>query len=926
MGVLSKISLITLASAMPAYASGFTLSGTVSDASTGEALPVAVVRLTPGDIGINTDADGHYSVNLDGGKYTIEVSYIGYRPYSMDLKLSGNTVANIAMMPNARSLGEVVVTARENTGLTSGSRIDRDAMSHLQPTSFTDLLELLPGNISQTPDMGRVNSISLRETGNLTATGGVSDNPDYAISSLGTSFVVDGTPINNDAGMNAVPGSSTVDPSYQRSTVNRGVDMRSISTDNIESVEVMRGIPSAEYGNLTSGVVSIRRIRKATPWTARFKADEYSKLFSAGKGFAIAGTDHIINLDAGFLDSKTDPRNNLEKYRRATASARARLRWNRPSFTTMWNINGDYTGSFDNSKMDPDLNQRKIDEYKSSYNRLSLSSDLTLSFPQRPWLESLGLNASASYVSDVLTRRKLVSANGTPLAPTSMEEGVHDGRYLMGTYISDFRLDGKPVDIYAKLRAAGSVSTGLWLHDYKGGVEWTFSKNYGRGQIYDLDRPLSGGWTTRPRAYSDVPAMHTVSAFVEDGITALLGTNKFEAQAGARIMVLPSLDGRYYLSGRPYIDPRINLSWTFPAFTIAGQPAKISLAGGYGLTTRMPTADYLYPQVHYSDFVQLGYYDANNPQELSKVNLRTYITDPTNYDLKAARNHKWEIRLGLEWGGNRLSVTYFNERLRSGYRYSSVYDSYEFRRYDASAIDPSTLTAPPSVDNLPYTDMRILDGYSKVTNGTRIDKHGIEFQLSTARWQRLRTALTVTGAWFRSRYSNSQMLYYPVNTAIGNTPVSDLYVGIYDTDDGRINDRFSTNFMFDTQIPRWGLIFTTTMQCVWWTETSRLRENGVPVSYISASDGQIRPYTPADAEDVMLRHLIRDFADAMFETNKVPVAMYLNFKATKKIGRYLRLSAFVNRIIDYLPDYKTNGLTIRRTAEAYFGMEASVTI
>lgn len=66
--------------------------------------------------------------------------------------------------------------------------------------------------------------------------------------------------------------------------------MRAISTDNIESVEIVRGIPSAEYGNLTSGMVKIKRITRSTPFTARFKADEYSKLFSAGKGFAIGNT------------------------------------------------------------------------------------------------------------------------------------------------------------------------------------------------------------------------------------------------------------------------------------------------------------------------------------------------------------------------------------------------------------------------------------------------------------------------------------------------------------------------------------------------------------------------------------------------------------------------------------------------------------
>lgn len=920
------IFFITIVLGISAQAADRVLNGTVTDQQTGEPLPFATIKIAPGNLITHTDTDGHWSLRVPSGKQTLSISYIGYTTFETPLSGTADKTFTTALQPDNRNLGEVVVTARENTGLTSGSRIDRAAMSHLQPTSFTDLLELLPGNISKTPDMGRSNTISLRETGNIGASGALSTDPDYAISSLGTPFVVDGTPINTDGNLTEVPGASSGDASYVRSTVNRGVDMRSISTDNIESVEVMRGIPSAEYGNLTSGVVNIKRIRRATPWTARFKADEYSKLFSAGKGFNLGHSDHVMNIDAGFLDSKSDPRNNLENYKRANASIRMRLRWDRPSVGTVWNLSADYTGSFDNAKVDPDLNQRKIDEYKSKYNRASLTSDLTFTFPKISWLESAGLNTSVAYVSDQLTRRKQVTANGTPLAPTTWEDGVHDGKYLLGTYLSDFQIDGKPVDIYTKLRAAGSASTGRWLHNYKGGFEWTFTKNYGRGQIYDLDRPLSGGWTTRPRAYRDVPALHTVSAFLEEGITSLFGSHKLEAQIGARLMALPSLDSRYYLSGRPYIDPRINAQWTFPSFEAAGLPMQFSIAGGFGLTTKMPTLDYLFPQVHYSDFVQLGYYDINDPYNLSAVNLRTYITDPTNYDLKAARNKKWELRLGVDWGKNRLSVTYFRERMNDGYRYSRIYESYEFRKYDQSGIKPGELTAPPTTDGLPYTDMKILDGYNKVTNGTRINKQGIELQLSTARWKPLATALTVTGAWFRSTYSNSQMLYYPISTVINNTAISDKFVGLYDTTDGRVNDQFNTNFMFDTQIPRWGLIFTTTLQCVWWVKSRKLPENGIPVGYISADDGEIHPYTAADAADALKQHLIRDFAPQLFTQMKVPTAMYLNFKATKQIGRYLRLSAYVNRIIDYLPDYKSNGLTIRRTSEAYFGMEATITI
>ncbi|MCM1032496.1 MAG: TonB-dependent receptor [Odoribacter sp.] len=920
------ILLLTILPAVKAVAIPYVISGIVTDSVTGETLPGALVSADNGQYRTLSDLDGRWLLRIPSGKHAVSVSFIGFSIFVKQVDIIGDQTLDVALRPSNIELQEIVVTARDNTGLSSGSRIDRDAMSHLQPTSFTDLLELLPGNVSQTPDMGRTNSISLRETGNISASGGLSTNPDYAISSLGIPFVIDGTPINNDAGMREVPGVAGSDASTLRSTVNRGVDMRTISTDNIESVEIVRGIPSAEYGNLTSGVVNIKRIRRATPWTARFKADEYSKLFSAGKGFAIGQTDHVLNFDLGYLDSKVDPRNNLENYKRVTASGRGQFRWIRSMYTAVWNLSVDYTGSFDNAKVDPDLNQRKIDEYESRYNRYALGSDVLFTFAGSSWIESAGITASAAFVNDRLIRRKQVTANGTPLAPTTMEEGVHDGKYLLGTYLADFVSDGRPVDIFMKARVAGAVTAGVFTHSYKAGLEWTFAKNYGRGQIYDLDRPLSGGWTTRPRAYRDINALHTLGAFIEDGVTALIGNNKLEAQAGVRMQMLPGLDSRYYLARRPYIDPRINVVWDFPTMILGGLPVRLSIGGGYGLTTRMPTLDYLFPQVHYSDFVQLGYYDINDPYNLSAVNLRTYITDPVNYDLHAARNRKWEVRIGAEWGKNRLSLTYFRENMNSGYRYTPVYEVYTFRRYDTSSIDPSTLSAPPVPDGLPYKDISILDGYDKVTNGTRINKQGIELQVTTARWKPVATALTVSGAWYHTLYSNSQMLFIPVGTVIGNTPVSDNIVGIYDTTDGRINDRFSTNFMFDTQIPKWGLVFTTTFQWTWWIKTQRLREAEMPVAYLSAADGQLHPYTESDASDTILQHLVRRFSDQVFDMMTIPVAMYLNFKATKQIGSYLRISAFVNRILDYMPDYKSNGLVIRRTAEAYFGMEATITI
>lgn len=895
-------------------AQAHTLRGSVSDAQTHEKISFATVTVSPGKQATQTDASGNFYFSLPDGDYVVTFSFVGYKTLQQKVSLHANRTMDVTLQEASQELGEVVVTAKESTGMTSTSRIDRDAMAHLQPTSFTDLLELLPGNISKNPDMGVVNSIHLRETG--------SSNEDYNISSLGTLFMVDGAPINGDANMQQVPDGE----SDSRDMTNKGVDMRTISTDNIESVEVVRGIPSAEYGNLTSGLVNIKRIRRATPLTARFKADEYSKLVSVGKGFYLPGTAHIMNVDGGWLDSKIDPRNNLENYKRLNLSARLNLRFEHAKVTTAWITGVDYTGSFDNSKEDPDLSYRKVNEYKSRYNRLNYTSDLTLSFTKLSWLKSVNVNASVSYQHDRLERNKQVAPQRASVAPTSMEEGVHDGQYLLSEYIANYVSDGKPLNIFVKAKANGTFPIFILRNNYKVGLEWTLSKNYGDGQVYDLTKPLSASWVTRPRAYKDIPALNVLSFYGEDNFSLPIGTHQLDLQLGVRTIQLVGLDYSYYLNNRLYFDPRLNAKWNLPAISLGSRTMNVFLAGGYGLTTKMPTINYLFPQVHYNDFIQLNYYDVNDPLTRSRISLRTYIDDVANYNLKPARNRKWELRLGANIGKNSISLTYFNEKMRSGYRYSTYYQPYSYRQYDVSAIDANTLTEPPVLENLPYTDVSILDGYSKVTNGSRLDKQGIEWVITTARWQPIATALTITGAWFRSTYTNSQMMYSTVTDVVDNVIVSDRYVGLYDWNDGRVNEQLNTNFMFDTQIKRWGLVFSTAIQCMWFESSRRMTLNGTPVSYLDVSDGELHPYTSESQSDALLQFLTKSYNSELFKRQTTPIAVYVNLKATKEIGKHLKVAVFVNRILDYLPDYKSNGLTVRRSSDPYFGMELNFSI
>lgn len=920
--------LFTLLTTIAVHADGFVVSGRVADASTALPLSYANVSVKSQRMAVRTDDEGVYSLRLPAGTQEVTFSIVGYKSKTVKVDLSKNLTLDISLQPAAASLGTVTVTAKESRGITSASRIDRAAMSHLQPTSFADLLELLPGNISKPPSLSGANTISLRETGTLGANGQSVSNDDYNISSLGTLFMVDGAPLSGDANLQSVPGASgSASAEGKSSFVNRGVDMRSISTDDIESVEIVRGIPSAEYGNLTSGLVNIKRTRRATPLSARFKADGYSKLISLGKGFKL-GYAHVFNIDAGYLDSRQDPRDSRQNYKRANFSLRLNSVFETPAVEATFTPQLDYTGSFDNTKADPDLTLRKTDDFKSSYNRTALTSGLQLRFKNMTALSSLSLTASAAVQNDRLERRLQVAPQRASIAPVSNAEGVHDGIYLVKEYVSDFVSEGRPVSLFLKAKAGGSLPLASLSNDYKVGAEWNFDKNYGRGQIYDPAKPLSVSWNSRPRNYRTIPALQVVSAYAEDNASLHIARHRLTLQAGVRSIMLVGISDKYEnLHGKPYLDPRINLKWDFPAVSVGGHELNVLLSAGYGLTTKMPTVDYLYPQDYYKDLVQLNYYDILSPEEHSRVNLRTYIESPSNAALRPARNRKWELRLGASWAGNRLSVTYYQEKLTSGYRYTSIYRPYAYRRYDASAIDPAALTAPPVLENLPYEDVQVLGGYSQVANGSKIDKRGVEFQFNSARIRPIMTALTVTGAWMRSEYSNSQALFSPISEVIDGTPVSDAFVGLYDSDEGRVNELLNTNFMFDTQIPRWKLVFTTSLQCMWYVKTRRMKENGIPTAYISAADGRLHPFTQAEAEaDPRLAALVKHYNDAQYNTMRVPTAMYVNLKATKQIGKALRVALFVNSIFDYLPSYEQNGLTVRRNTEPYFGMELNVTI
>ena len=859
-----------------------------------------------------TGLDGKCVFTLPADMYDAGITFVGYEPRHMSVAAveARDQYHTVRLRVASVSIQDVVVTASESKGVTSSSVIDRKAMEHIQPSSFAALLALLPGGSSSSPVLSAPNTIHLREIG--------ISNDDYATSSLGTSFVIDGAPMRNDANMQYIPGADQL--LERKLFINKGVDMRSISTDEIQHVEIVRGIPSVEYGDLTSGLVKIERKRGGKALTARFKADMDSKLFSVGKGFEIPDRGLTVNIGADLLDSKADPRNKLENYKRMTGSLRIHKTWDAsPDHTLALGTNLDYTGSFDNRKVDPESNNGNLDDFKSKYNRFALSVGFDYTSKKEGFFRSFEATASVDYSRDRIERRKFMQVTRPTAVPNSLAPGEHDAQFLEASYIADLTVDGQPLNAYAKALATFGVKTAATSSTIVAGADWALDKNLGRGQVYDMLHPLSSDAATRPRAYSDIPAQHDLGLFVEDNTTVALGRSRLEVMAGVRATTMLNLSREYALRGRFYFDPRFNARFAFPALKLGRRTLETAVSGGVGWHTKTPTMDQLYPAPLYYDFQQLNYYHAN--PAFRRINMVTYVVDPTNYSLGAARNFKWEVRGDVTLDGNRFSLTYFEEDMKSGFRTANRYASYTRKQYDYSGVDDSQLEGPPSLEGMPYTVDTLVRAAGVATNGSRTRKRGVEFTFSSQRIESLRTRLTVTGAWFRTEYGNSDPVYENPGTVINGKPY--VYTGIYASDGNYIREMWHTNFMVDTDIPRLGLGFSFTFQCRWHYRQYNGAKSSRPFAYFGP-DGVVRDYTDESAADPYLKWLVRSYNQAAFRWENIPFYMTTNLKVTKKLFREkVMVAMFITQMFNYMPSYKIDGVRVRRHASPYFGMEVN---
>ncbi len=880
------------------------VSGHVLDKNSGSAIPFSSIYIEELEVGTLSDHDGKYHIaHIPRGKYRIVARYVGYAQTDTVVMLQRSTVLNLQLAPQSLLLPEVNVMAQKNNSAESRIKITKEAINNIQPSTLSDVLQLLPGQLTTDGTLSGVNQLSIRQSGW------------DANTALGMSIVSDAVPLSNNANMQLIAGDTK---SRERSTVNRGIDLRLVSTDHLQEIEIMPGISSAEYGDLSSGVIIAKGKRGITPWEIRIKADGTGKLAYLGKGFALPA--NLGTLHAGIDVTRATPNliNDLDNYTRISSQLNyqysARVA-GKPLHGTAKLL---MTTALDRSKKDPDLTQG-VDTYRSNYNRyvMSMSGRWEITTPM---LHSIDYSVSLDYTHDLLKRKRTVNLNSITALPTNTDEGEHEGIYLPPTYLSDYQVDGKPINFFAKIKATSIKQLGASSHTLHLGCDMSIEKNLGKGYSYNITTPPFPNTATssRPRNFHTVPATHRHAVFGEDRMNLNLLGNSIQLLAGFRLTQLGRIVQAYrQLHGKWHMEPRLNLYWRFPLFSAFGKQASVALRAGYGSQSKFPTTTMLYPDPAYFDYISLNHY--SQKKENSLLWLTTQTRSTNNYEIRPNRNHKWEVGIELRLGEAMLAITAFRELSTRGFESQSNFFVTHYNQYKSE----KDFDSKPSIGDFTAYRDTLIDSYSCYVNASKLIKQGIEYRIVIPQLKQLHTSFEINGAYYRTTYDISKPSPYRPAVSLGGKPYP--YVGFYNWNNSTVSERLNTNVWINTHLPKYRIIFSTVFQCVWLNRSHKLRYSGFPISYMGLDDIE-KPFMQSNANDETLRHLVRKYTDAYFLPTTTPFECLLNFKATKEVGNHVRLSFFVNRIAFYRARHtdKYNLPTSQVGPASVFGSEIQI--
>lgn len=882
-----------------------------------EPLSMARCELKPYGIQSVADIDGNLTLDdVPSGVATLQVSYIGFNTVEKKLDVRGDAEHKIVMASSSLALQEVVVTAQQKaSGASTTSVIGRQAIDHLQATSLADVMQLIPGQTMGNTDLTTQSNLQLRTL--------VNNNT----SAFGSSIVVDGVPMSNNG---------TVTQGNFSSTAFTGTDLRQIGADNIEQVEVIRGIPSAEYGDLTSGLVVVRSKAGITPWQVKAKINPETENYSIGKGFRLQKAG-IININADYAKAWGDPRQKTRSYDRYNIGLsydyNITKRWHTDTKIKFMQAT-DWTGN------DPDA----IDD--GTYSR---NSTTNWSFSHRgrltinkPLMRTLTYTAGLTLGRTNNTNSSFV-ANSTGLLPiiTAMETGYHAVPWMTTSYLATGKTESSPSNLFLKVNDAFFFDLGKTKQSFKAGLEYHYDWNNGRG-YYNADeqlpyRPNSDG---RPRAFSDIPGLHQFNAYVEDAFSwAYADKRDLKINLGVRFTALQPFNALQTMA----VSPRLNIALDVTNW--------LTLRAGIGQNSKTPGLNYLYPDKKYSDRVAANYM----PQDNTAGQILMYHTYV--YDVKKSENLKnattTKIELGMDaklpWGGT-LSLLAYQDKTPNGFGNATEYFTYFS---DVFTADKGLVINPGQATTIDYNNPARHDivfmTTGKIGNTNSTINRGVEIDFNLGTLKAINTSLFISGAWQETKTWTTDINTMSVRNALlpveysnySLTPFKVVYPSGLDYTKYR---RFLNTARVVTNIPELKMVASFTAQVIWhdWNHSFVADKN--PIGWIDTKldyhdinadmtngyigmDGVYYPTAPAGQASVLVSDLNTSYTDS--KPTKNPMTWNLSARLTKELGKFGGLSLYVNNCLFYEPYMNNNittTLTQRNVGSFSFGAELFVNL
>ena len=238
------------------------ITGTVTDADTGELLPGVTIEVEGTGDGTVTDVEGRFSITIVSDQVVLVVRFVGYRTQSLEPE-TGDAVLNIRLKESVLGLDEVVVVGtRRLPRLVKDSVVPIDVLgpTELTAAATTDMDDILRTHVP---------SYNVRRTGGDEA-------------ALVRPATLRGLPTDNIVVLvNGKRRHRSSSIALSGSALNKGAqgpDLNTIPAIAVKQVEILRDGASAQYGaDAVAGVFNLRLRDSAHGLVVKMQGGQYAQ-------------------------------------------------------------------------------------------------------------------------------------------------------------------------------------------------------------------------------------------------------------------------------------------------------------------------------------------------------------------------------------------------------------------------------------------------------------------------------------------------------------------------------------------------------------------------------------------------------------------------------------------------------------------------